>query len=170
MAKKVGKISKARARALLTEEQARAYMTSTYSSCPSCKSQDLYVGPVEAVDANQVRVVLDCHACGARWQDVYRLSALEVLDEDDKVVQGFDAPAPGVLIEISDGQLSYANADGNVELVTVDWDAVEEETNPKTLQALIADVEALPPGCDEDGVILETLQGRLAKLRDGKGA
>jgi hypothetical protein len=166
----VAKKKQKRERAVLTEAKARAYLTGKSARCPFCGSEDIDAEGWDADGGQEVRNPVHCNDCDSTWRDVYRLAALEVLDEDDEVVQGFDAPAPGVLIEISDGQLSYVNADGDVELVTVDWDAVEEETNPKTLQALIADVEALPPGCDEDGVILKTLQGRLAKLRAGKGA
>ena len=54
------------------DEQQLCYLQSQGVRCPACNSDDIEGGPVDIVGSAALQSV-HCLACGARWQDLYRL-------------------------------------------------------------------------------------------------
>jgi transposase-like protein len=55
-----------------TPEQKKAYIEGESAHCPLCKSDDIEGDHME-VDSTGAWQEVKCNACGATWQDVYKL-------------------------------------------------------------------------------------------------
>ena len=62
----------------LSDEQEADYLANPLG-CPFCKGSDVEGGEV-ILDLGAARQVVTC-ACGARWEDLYTLTGINVLDE-----------------------------------------------------------------------------------------
>lgn len=57
-----------------------SYLESGGAQCPKCGSRAIKASaPPEKVKAGQVQASMFCATCGARWRDIYALSAAEDL-------------------------------------------------------------------------------------------
>lgn len=70
-------------KAALTAEDIREYVTTAYGHCPFCDDHSIE-GSSFDFEANYVSQEVYCHACGAAWQDIYELKAIEVRELPDK--------------------------------------------------------------------------------------
>jgi len=67
----------------LTQKQIKEYVKNGYSRCPVCKSDLIEGGPIE-VDSETAWQKVGCNDCNAVWNDIYTLSSVELLEEDEK--------------------------------------------------------------------------------------
>ena len=61
----------------LTAQEKKAYIKGGANKCPSCRSDEIEGGFVE-VDSGHCWQPVFCHECGAEWNDIYKLSDIEV--------------------------------------------------------------------------------------------
>jgi hypothetical protein len=65
----------------LTPEMVRDYVNAQGAHFPYCCSPEIEAGKVEA-DAASAWSRVTCNDCGRQWQDVFRLGAIDILDEN----------------------------------------------------------------------------------------
>lgn len=61
----------------LTRKQKQMYLKKGGVACPFCESEDIEGGFVE-IDEGYVTQGMNCVSCGRRWNDVYKLKAVDV--------------------------------------------------------------------------------------------
>lgn len=60
-----------------TEDMVAKYLESP-SQCPVCDSDNIEAGHIE-VDGDEAWSMVHCYKCGARWNDIYHLANMELL-------------------------------------------------------------------------------------------
>jgi hypothetical protein len=84
---------------LITPAMARRYVAERGARCPFCGGADILAEEAQA-DADSSWCAVDCPDCGAGWREVYRLSALDQLDEWGRVVDTVDGTGPPPIAEV----------------------------------------------------------------------
>jgi len=59
---------------------AEEYIAAGAGKCPFCLSDDIDGGHIE-VDGEQTWQEVECQNCGAVWQDIYKLVAVDIIQE-----------------------------------------------------------------------------------------
>lgn len=105
----------ARMKRALTPAVIKRYIDGGGTACPFCDSDDIEAGPLEA-DGRSASGLVECHACGECWREVFTLSAVGPLDESAPETEtetpesneSSDRPALEVLFDAADAHAAAA--------------------------------------------------------------
>lgn len=83
---------------MLTPEQKRNYLSSQ-GNCPFCGSGTL-CGDSYDCEGGSVAQRIECEDCGKSWHDIYTLTDIEEIFEDDGQTITLEPPKPGACIQV----------------------------------------------------------------------